>query len=576
MSEMTSPDEITPNAAEIPPLRSNTRGLFRRLPLSIVLPSAAAGAVAGTLTIALNGELWLTLGVGFAIAALGAVRRRKTNIWRILGMRLALRWRNWRGTDSAPRTEPFAVPIPESGGLHCGMRWDGDHLITMLRVDRTELTPTLLGPAEIRTGAAVSLAEVARCLSQFDIRLAAVDVMTLAVRTRGPHHVVRLYEQLLGPLPATAERNLWLVLRFDPLDNAEAIANRGGAEVGMIRTALVATRRVAARLATRAVRVSVLTAEELAAVEATELHDTDPRQWRESWQALHFGGIDLAGYAVRPERLDSEVLATASALPGLATLTRLRMTSAIGPETPAQRADTVTLTALVRQDTIGAGRQDPEQTPEGLGLLPLHGRQRRVLLDGGQLDRSAAVYGAPAALARLSVPAGGCGPVLGATGDGLGVAIPLFGPSIRRVEIHGSLRFAQLMILRSIAVGAQVIVHSTRPESWDHMVDSVDSAAALSVSSPGGVQHTAAATMIVYDGVASAGQVSEATAVHIRARVSQAAEADVVLIESPDRPGDAVVRTAGGELPIHMVSVPQESGFLGVPEPAPAPELQPV
>ncbi|WP_194852920.1 type VII secretion protein EccE [Nocardia sp. SYP-A9097] len=567
--------ELTP----IPPLRPNAHGLFRRMPLSIVLPAAALGAAAGTLTIGLHGALWLACAIGLCLAALGTIRTQQTNIWQILGMRLALWWRNRRDTGSPPRNEPFDVPIPQSAGARCGMRWDGDHLITMLRVDRTEVTPTLLGAAEIRTGAAISLAEVARCLSQFDIRLAAVDIVTLGVRTRGPDNVVRIYEELLGPLPAAATRNVWLVLRFDPLDNSEAIDNRGGGEPGMIRTALVATRRVAARLVTREVRVSVLTAAELAAAEAAELHDTEPGRWTENWHSLDSGGIELAGYAVRPERLDSEVLATVWSLPGLSTLLRLRMTPIIEAETPGRPGDAVALTALVRHDIAGAGQHDPEKTPAELGLRLLRGRQRRVLLDGGQLEPSAAACGTPAALAGFTVPADGGGQVIGATAAGLGVAVPLFGPAVRRVEIVGSLHIAQLMVLRSIAGGAQVIVHSTRPAAWTRLVSAVDSPAALSISSSGGgAQHTASATMIVYDGVASAGQVSEATAVHLRSPAESPgaiADADVALIESPGGTGEVFIRTAGEELAVQVVSTQEEFGYVNDPEPVAAPVLQP-
>ncbi|MFI5779339.1 type VII secretion protein EccE [Nocardia sp. NPDC051570] len=570
MGDVTMSERVIPGAAEIPPLRSGPRGLFGWLPLSVVLPSAAAAAVAGTVTIAFRGSLWVALGVGLGIAAVGGIRLQKTNIWRILAMRSALGWRNWRGTGIRPYDEPFEVPVPESGGARCGMRWDGRHLITMLRVDRTDVTPTLLRSTEIRSDAAVSLAEVARCVSQFDIRLAAVDVVTFGVRTRGPREVVRLYEQLLGPLPAAAARTVWLVLRFDPLDNAEAIDNRGGGQDGMIRTALVATRRVAGRLATRGIRISMLTAAELAAAEAATLHDTDPRDWAEGWRALRGNDIRLAGYTVRPERLDPDALAAVWALPGVATLTRLRMTPAIGSNTPTRQTDTVALTALVRHDTDD---EEPEcdRTPAGLGLRPLSGSQRRILMDGGHPGPSAAAHGVPAAMARFLVPTGGCGQVIGATSDGFGVAVPLFGPAVRRVEIVGGLRLVQLMILRAIAVGARVIVHSTRPQVWDRLVREVDEPEALSVSSQGGAQHTAAATMIVYDGVASTGQVSEATAVHFGSMAQTSAAilaADVVLIESPDDPGEVLIRTAGGEVTVQLVWIPEESRYLGVADPA--------
>ncbi|MGC4994608.1 type VII secretion protein EccE [Nocardia salmonicida] len=543
------------------------------MPLSIVLPSAAAGATATTIAIALDAAIWVALGIGVGIAMLGGARMRKTNIWQILGMRGSLWWRNRRGTGSGPRTEPFDVDIPESGGARCGMRWDGSHLITMIGLDRTTVRPTLLSSAQIQAGSAISLADVARCLSQFDIRLAAVDVVTLGVRTQGPHNVVRLYESLLGPLPAAATQSVWLVLRFDPLDNVGAIDNRGSAQEGVIRTALVATRRVAGRLATRGVRVSVLTASELAAAEAAVLHDTDPQQWTEDWRILRGSGIELAGYAVQPHRLEPEVLAAVWALPGKSVLTRLRMTPAVESDSPGRRGNVVALTAVVRHDLAGVGHHDTEQPSAELGLHPLRGLQRRVLLDGGHLAPSAALCGVPAAMSRFAVPAAGCGQVIGANSDGLGVAVPLFGPAVRRVEIVGSLRLTQLMVLRAIAVGAQVIVHSTRPREWQCLVEAVDAPAALSLPSPGGgAQYTAAATMIVYDGIASAGQVSEATAVHVRSPQESTAGllgADVALIESTDVPGRVVIRSAGEELAVRVVSIPGEAEYLDGAQPAP-------
>lgn len=585
MNSETMPPEHTQESSGPPPLSSGRSELFTRVPLSIVLPSAAAGTTAATIAIVLGADIRVALGVGIAIALLGGVRVRKTNVWRILGMRGSLWWRNRRGSGSGPHPEPFDVDIPDSAGARCGMRWDGSHLITMVGLGRTAVRPTLLGSARIEAGAAISLADVARCLSQFDIRLAAVDVVTLGVRTQGPHNVVRVYEKLLGPLPAAATQNVWLVLRFDPLDNVGAIDNRGSAQEGVIRTALVATRRVAGRIATSGVRVSILTADELAAAEAAVLHDHDPQQWAEDWQVLRGGGIELTGFAVRPQLLEPEVLAAVWTLPGKSVLARLRMTPAVESDSPGQRGAMVALSAVVRRDLAGVGHHDAEEPPAELGLRPLRGLQRRVLLDGGHLEPSAALRGVPAAMSRFTVPAAGCGQVIGATDDGLGVAVPLFGPAVRRVEIVGSLRLTQLMVLRAIAVGAQVIVHSVRPREWECLVAAVGAPAALSLPAPGSARYTAAATMIVYDGVASAGQVSEATAVHVRSPRESAAVllgADVALIESADVPGRVHIRSAGQELTVQVVSIREEAEYLEGArtdaetevEPQPAPAVQ--
>ncbi|WP_167461402.1 type VII secretion protein EccE [Nocardia brasiliensis] len=551
---------------EIPAPRPRRRTPFEMMPLTTVLPCAAAGATAATSAIALDAPLWAVAGTGVGVCALGAARWGKTNVWRILALRTALWWRN-RGNRAAPeRTEPFDVPVPDTGGDRCGMRWDGSQLITMLALDRTAVAPTRLDADDIHSNATVAMSDVARCLAQFDIRLAAIDVVTLGVRTSGPHNVVEVYQKLLGPLPAAADRTVWLVLRFDPLDNTVAIAHRGGGEAGMIRTALVAARRVASRLTTRGVRVALLSAAELAAAEASMSHDTDPAQWTEDWRLLRGNGIELAGYAIPATALDSDVLSAVWALPGKSVLTRLRLTAQTVSNTPGERGAEVAMTALVRQDTSGATDSSIEAAATALGLLPLRGAQRRILLDGGHLDPATALSGPPGALARFTVPIGGCGQVIGATVDGAGVAVPLFGPAVRRAEIVGSLWLAQLMVLRAVAVGAMVVVHSVRSGAWEKLVDEVGAPAKLSIASTGGSHRTAVATMIVYDGVASAGHISDATAVYVRdPEQVQAAgpDVDVALIESADTPGEVVLRTAAGSLAVRLVSITEEHSYLG-------------
>ncbi|WP_216897442.1 type VII secretion protein EccE [Nocardia alni] len=544
-------------------MKSGDAGLFRRFPPSVVLPASAAGAVVGTLVIAFHGPVAAAIGAGVFVAACGTVRVHGTNMWRTVLMRLALQWRKRRHIAAAPGEEPFDVPIPDGGGSY-GMRWDGRFLLTMLQVEPKGVSPTLLSPTEIRTPDEVPLDEVARCLSQFDIRLAAIDVVALGVRARGGHEAVRIYERMLGPLPATAVRTVWLALRFDPLDNAEAIGNRGGGSEGTVRTAVVATRRVANRLARHRVRARVLTAAEMSAAESAIRYDTAPEQWHEQWHALRCNDFELAGYAVQPGRLNSDVLAGIWAVPGLSTMVRLRVRPADGGGARNVPDGRVAVTALVRHDTVGPVDDQVRTTLSGLGLYPLTGVQRRILLNGEQHE--AAVYGVPSALSQLTVPSGGCGQVIGATADGFGVAVPLFGPEVRHVEIIGGLLLVQQVTVRAMALGARVIVHSTRPEGWAHLVERVGRPEALSVSHPGGgAQHTAAATMIVYDGVPSAGQVSEATVVHVRApgtAPEAAFGADIALIESADVRDRVRIRTAVGDYTVQMVSIPDELRYV--------------
>lgn len=571
------------NPAGLPTLASGDSGVFRKFPLSVVLPAASCGAGVGTLVTAFHAPPAAALGAGVAVAAFGALRVQGTNVWRMLAMRVALQWRTWRRAGVAVRDEPFDVPVPDVGGAY-GMCWDGRCLITMLQVEPRMVAPSLLSPTEIRTVDTVPLDEVARCLSQFDIRLAAIEVVVLGVRTRGVGEPVRIYERMLGALPATATRTVWLSLRFDPLDNAEAIGNRGGGAEGAVRTAVVATRRVANRLARHKVRTRTLTAAEMTAAQAAARHDTDPGEWHEGWHALRRDDFELAGYAIAPGRLTSDVLAGIWAVPGLSTMVRLRVCPAEGAGGRGDPSGRVAVTALVQHDTVGSVGDQARTVLSGLGLQPLAGVQRRMLLEGGQ--HRAAVRGVPEALAPLSVPSGGCGQVIGATADGFGVAMPLFGPTVRRVEIVGGLRLAQQVTLRAVALGARVIVHSARPEGWARLVEQVGMPESLSLSGPGaGTRHTAGATMIVYDGVPSTGRVSEATVVHVRS-LGEVPEtdlgatilgADVALLESADVRDQVRVRTAAGEHTVRMVWIPDELRYLsgavpvaGGPEPSTA------
>ncbi|MGW5455927.1 type VII secretion protein EccE [Nocardia sp. NPDC003979] len=564
-----------PESAESPTnthrsARGRHRTIFDYAPLYTVLPCTGAGAAAATSVIAGGGPIGYALGAGVAVAAGGAVRVNESNLWRTLGARGGLWLRN-RGDRAAALAELFDTPISGASPTPCGMRWDGRHLTTMLAMDRTAVRPTLLRVDGVADGPAVALSEVAACLRHFDIRLAAIDVVTFATRAPGPPRVVDLYRRLLGSLPHPVDRPVWLVLRFDPLMNTAAIDIRGGGETGIARAALIATRRVASVLTTRDVRVRILTARERAAVDATLLHDTEPSAWTEHWTCMRNNGIHLTATALPATGLTPAALTTASTLAATAVTTRLRLTPAPSRSALDTPSTDVALTALIRHDSTGVDTADLAD----LGVRPVPGRQRRLLFDAGSLGPEHELIGPATALAEFTVTVGGGGQVVGATEEGAAVVVPLFGPTVRRVEIAGSLRLAQLLVLRAVADGAAVLIHTVRPEAWAHLVDSVDMPAVLALSS-GGVANAAVASMVIYDGVTSAGQVSEATVVYLREHAEAAVrDADVAISESATREGALTVRTrGGGELVVRLVSIPAESEYLA-PPPAPGPAEEP-
>lgn len=71
------------------------------------------------------------------------------------------------------------------------------------------------------------------------------------------------------------------------------------------------------------------------------------------------------------------------------------------------------------------------------------------------------------ALQALDVPVGGAGLMLGVNRHHEPVTIRLFRPEPTRAALIGGLRCAQLLVLRSLALGAQIVVQSGRPYAWE-------------------------------------------------------------------------------------------------------------
>ncbi|MDH6290307.1 type VII secretion protein EccE [Rhodococcus opacus] len=82
---------------------------------------------------------------------------------------------------------------------------------------------------------------------QHDISLAGIDIVSHGYRAAAGSPATDVYDRLVGPLPATATRMVWLALRFDATEGVAAVARRGGGEEGVSRAITIAASRVAAR-----------------------------------------------------------------------------------------------------------------------------------------------------------------------------------------------------------------------------------------------------------------------------------------------------------------------------------------
>ncbi|WP_232236000.1 type VII secretion protein EccE [Nocardia sp. BMG51109] len=558
-------------------LRDPEFWLFRVYPLRVVVPVLLVAAVAAWIVLATTGMILVACAVAAAVALLGLIPVRGRTLTARIGAALARRqpMRPQRQIEAAP-----AVDVPQAEGGSYGIRWDGDLLLTMLRIDPPPDTLTLLRRGSLSTDHLLGLSRIAACLEQFDIALDSIDVVSVGARTAGTGVAAHLYEQILGPLPAVAHRTVWLVLRLDPLANAEAVEKRGGGGEGAVRAAVIATRRIANRLAADDVAVSVLTAAEMNSAVRQLTHGFDVDALTETPRSLRTEHRHLTHYRIDTALLNPRGLAEIWSTPSLTTAVTLRLCR--GADRTSTRRDhsgTVVLSAVVRFDTIA----EPESPPLP-GLRELHGQQLRMMLDtlpiaaAGRWDRGTGYRGTLAAIEEIVVPTAGCGQLIGADEQGQGIAVSLIGDGTRHLEVIGNLDVAQQVILRATALGAHVVVHTARPDAWHtmvthlaapHLVSIAPRSAGASYHPPGPPPPAAApypsTTVLVYDGIPPAMHAGGATIVHVRnpSDPNGQIEADVTLVQDPHAPNRITVRTAAGSATVMMVTTPDEMQYIG-------------
>jgi type VII secretion protein EccE len=392
-------------------------------------------------------------------------RVRGTTLPRFIGLRLGFVWDRRRRGNAFEPGDPFDVPT--SDGAQIGFRWDGTTLLSLLKIDENPQALTVMEPGMTVSGEVVPVQALVDCLRQFDITLDSVDVISQGARSSGHTAVAAVYDAVLGPLPAIAHRTVWIVVRFDPSRCAEAVRRRGGGRDGILRTATTATRRVANRLTEAGLRPQIMGASGIAFATNQLSDGVNLSTVEEAWDMCRDGRFRLCSFAVEPDMLTTAGLGVLWTVPSYSTTVCLSLR---GDDDP----NLIEIRGLARFDSdVGV----PVNLP---GLIHLRGYQFSALACSlpipvptrsvehwaqGRRDTDAL---------ELAVPASGCGQVIGADDEGRAVALPLFGPQIARVEISGTLHLAQQAVLRSLALGARVLVHSRRPELWREMVDEVD------------------------------------------------------------------------------------------------------
>lgn len=532
-------------------------------------------------------------GPALAIAAVAALMmipwREHTSPLQRIGRRCAFAWARLRRRTDDVAPAPFDIPtrtvvgsrVADVDEAPIGARWAGDTLITALRIRPGTPVLTRLGaPAGVGSGTAeahVPLDVLAECIDPFDIPLASIDVVSHGTRLRGRGPAASTYLRTLGRLSATAHRNVFVILRLDPRDCPDAVARRGGGAEGALRAATITTKRVARRLTERGLAVTALSAAEMTAVtdHLTAGHELD--ELTEEWDGLRGSRLTTRSLAVDPDELP-RVAADIWSQPSAATTLTMRL----GRGTDGR----LRVAALVRLDGRPADDGPNGSGPNSgdpAGTMRLRGRQFDAFTTSlpvaspSRLARALpAAEGARAArlVEHLALPAGGCGQLLGADRSGHAVALPLVGPGVEVVVLSGSFAMIAQTVLRTVAIGAPVVLHTASAQRWHHLVAAVADPpmlhVALADNAPRGVR------VDLYDGIdPPAGPPPPGVTRFVVDDGTRrpGSAATISLIQNPRVPQQISVVTATARTTVTMVALPEEWAMIGEAarnEPVPA------
>lgn len=354
--------------------------------------------------------LWfgVTVSVLIALIAVVTVRGRRLTGW----VAALFSWRR-RHLSTPPAPSEPAVGSTVMPGDHVAVRWQGDHLMSAIELVPRPFTPTVVVNGQSFTDDVLDTALVENLIAAHCPELEA-DVVAAGYRVgkTAPASLVALYEQVVGPYPAPANRRTWIVLRADPELTRKPAQRRDSGVAGLARYLVASTTRLADQLAGNGID----------ARPSRSFDDfdraTEVSFERETWSAIKGRSTFTAAYSA-PGGPDVWWSARADH-----TITRMRIRPGIAPTT------TVLLTTLANPST-----------PRGFSCL-----------FGGQ---RAALQGiSPVSDKHYELPIGSAGILIGETADRYPVYMPFDDVDVS-INLGDARLFTQFVV-RSAAAGAVV------------------------------------------------------------------------------------------------------------------------
>lgn len=450
----------------------------------------------------------------------------------------------------------FQTPSERSIGL----RVNGASVVSVI-----EITPPLdyltrIGRTTFDASHSIPTAEIADCLHQHDISLTGIDIVSHGYRVTSGTPATEVYDRLIGPLPATATRIVWIALRFDGIESSDAVERRGGGEIGTARSIAVATNRVIRVLEASGARARILTAPEISSSVSQISRGIDIDEVNQTWQHTPLPGVSSVGYGIEPKSITKECLSRVWATAAMSTSVTIRLR-------PQSETGLTAVSATCRFTT----RHRPKSAPLS-GLISMRGRQHDALMTNLPTAVTALDDISPArtmdalTLTSLELPLAGCGQLLGSDDRGYGVTAAVAGTGVNTVFVAGELYLAQQLIFRAIATGTRILIHTDRPDTWTPLTDAMGIPDRLRVSGQG---HGAEGVFnaVVFDGVRTLPPRAGVTAIYVFGNDGQwpRIQPDLTIVQ-PNASGDKIlVRTKRARVELTLVTIAAETAFIGRP-----------
>lgn len=529
----------------------------RRTVASRLLVVLCIGAAVWAGALAVGSPMWVA-GVAAALviaAALTRVRGRDV-------VSFVAAWLRFRSTGCAvPGVVRDFVP---SAGRPVGLRWEGRFVTAVVEVAPQAGRATRVGRDTAITEAVLPVEALAQCLHRHDVVLDGIDIVLHGCRLHDATAAGRVYEQLLGPLPAAAERSVWVVVRLDTTSCPGAIARRGGGSEGAARTVIAAARRVVRALDDAGCAARLLSAREIGRTVRILSHGAAPEEIGQTRTEVALPvGVNTGG-SFDPRRLDAATTTVVWGVPSLASTLAVRLR-------PGDH-ESVLVGALARFTTRAPEDRDVP------GLHPARSRHRESFLAalplgiGGLEDVTSFRSMRSEQLNALALPGAGCGQLVGSDDSGRAVTVRMTGPGVRSVHLAAELYVVQQVVFRAVAVGARVVVHTDRAGAWRPLLGSAAGPDRLRLAGEFAGDHDF--DTVVFDGVRPVTTPPYATTIHVHLHPDQwPREAPTVSLLQPGAAGERVVLTAGNRrMLLTLVTIAAETAHLGrarAPESAP-------